>query len=314
MLQILRTWMLAFALIMGAVLYFGWMALPFGPMYERQAIGVVSTVQPWLIFAMLFLTFCKINVRELRLKHWHIIGLLFQGVVFLLCALVLVGVPNPYDIVVQAAMLCFITPTATAAAVVVGKLKGDVTDVTAYTILSNLLAALLIPLVAPIVYPMGESEVWAASLRILARIFPLLIAPLLLAGVVRLFFKSLLHRLLALHDLAFYIWAVSLMLAITVSTRSIVESNAPFTLLLAIALVSLLACGAQFALGRTLRQEKTLSLTAGQALGQKNTVFLIWVGYTYFHPLSSIAGGFYSIYHNLWNSYQLSRKAAKPVK
>jgi len=49
-------------------------------------------------------------------------------------------------------------------------------------------------------------------------------------------------------------------------------------------------------------------ISGGQALGQKNTVFAIWVGYTFFTPITSIAGGFYSIWHNVFNSWQLYRK------
>ena len=48
-------------------------------------------------------------------------------------------------------------------------------------------------------------------------------------------------------------------------------------------------------------------VTAGQALGQKNTIFAIWMAYTFMTPESSIVGGFYSIWHNLYNSWQLYR-------
>ena len=53
-------------------------------------------------------------------------------------------------------------------------------------------------------------------------------------------------------------------------------------------------------------------IAPAQALGQKNTVFAIWAGYTFFDPVSSIAGGFYSIFHNVWNSYQLSQVGKHP--
>ena len=46
----------------------------------------------------------------------------------------------------------------------------------------------------------------------------------------------------------------------------------------------------------------------GQSLGQKNTVFAIWMGYTFMEPIVSVAGGFYSIWHNLYNSWQLHRQ------
>ena len=47
------------------------------------------------------------------------------------------------------------------------------------------------------------------------------------------------------------------------------------------------------------------SISSGQALGQKNTVFAIWMGYTFFTPVTAVAAGFYSVWHNVVNSYQL---------
>ena len=46
---------------------------------------------------------------------------------------------------------------------------------------------------------------------------------------------------------------------------------------------------------------------AGQSLGQKNTVFAIWMGYTFMTPETAIVGGLYSIWHNIYNSWQLYR-------
>ena len=40
-------------------------------------------------------------------------------------------------------------------------------------------------------------------------------------------------------------------------------------------------------------------ITAGQALGQKNSGFLIWLGYSYMTPVTSVAGGLYSIWQNI---------------
>ena len=55
------------------------------------------------------------------------------------------------------------------------------------------------------------------------------------------------------------------------------------------------------------------AITAGQALGQKNTGFLIWLGYNYLTPVTSVAGGLYAIWQNLFNSWELlqhSRRAS----
>jgi BASS family bile acid:Na+ symporter len=43
-------------------------------------------------------------------------------------------------------------------------------------------------------------------------------------------------------------------------------------------------------------------------LGQKNTGFLIWLGYNYMTPVTSVAGGLYAIWQNLYNSWELYQK------
>ena len=65
----------------------------------------------------------------------------------------------------------------------------------------------------------------------------------------------------------------------------------------------MLCCFLQFFAGRRIG-----SITGGQTLGQKNTGFLIWLGYNYLTPVTSVAGGLYAIWQNLFNSWELYRK------
>ncbi len=88
--------------------------------------------------------------------------------------------------------------------------------------------------------------------------------------------------------------------------------------MLMMALVSLICCVFQFAAGHWAGSlyghrpgHHAKRTTAGQALGQKNTVFAIWMGYTFMTPETAIVGGFYSIWHNLYNSWQLSKTSDK---
>lgn len=304
--------MLAIAICAGAALYFAWMALPFGERCLPTAMGVVKTVQPLLIFAMLFVTFCKVDPHHLVPRRWHAVHLAVQCGTFAALALLLRlfpgWVPTP---VVEAAMLCMICPTATAAVVVTGKLGGDIEGLTTYTTLINLAVALSVPAVVSWVAPHPELDFLTSFFLIMGRIFPMLILPFFAALLVRFLFKRLHRCILGLKDFAFYLWAVSLALAITVSTQALMATTAAFGTLAAIAAVSLATCIIQFALGRRIGAHYGNPIAGGQALGQKNTVFLIWAGYTFFDPVSSIAGGFYSVWHNLWNSYQLSRAAVR---
>lgn len=306
--------MLAVSIVIGALMYMVFVWFPTLQPYEAPVLAGVKFIQPWFIFAMLFITFCKVNPRDLHLLPWHGAHLLLQAGTFVLLALPLifcaqsVGASRP---VVESAMLCLICPTATAAAVVTGKLGGNMAGLTTYTILINLVVAIVIPAVVPLVNPDTTLGFWASFGLIIGKVFPLLICPFLLSLVVRYLSPKVLHAVTHIKDLAFYLWAVSLALAIMVSVRSLWVSTAPGSVLLGIGVVSLLSCILQFGFGRVIGHRFSDPISAGQALGQKNTVFLIWCGYTFFDPVTSIAGGFYSIWHNLWNSYQIARKQEK---
>lgn len=46
-------------------------------------------------------------------------------------------------------------------------------------------------------------------------------------------------------------------------------------------------------------------VSAGQALGQKNTIFAIWIAIVYISPTVAIAPGSYLLWQNLVNAYQM---------
>lgn len=86
----------------------------------------VRVVMPLLIFIQLLFAFCKIDPKDLKIRVWHIWLLLFQLVVGLLFAIVLIFLPVScfYKEVLEGAMVCFVCPTATAAVIITAKLGG----------------------------------------------------------------------------------------------------------------------------------------------------------------------------------------------
>ena len=290
---------------------------------------IVTFLQPAMIFAMLFLTFCRIEPRDLKPHRWHWWLLLIQGGVFTVLGLIASWLVRmmPADsasavVLIESAMMCFICPTATAAAVVVRKLGGDVPGIVTYIILINVLTALLVPAIVPLVHPVDDFDFWTSFSLIISKVFPLLIMPCLAAWLVRYLFPKLHRRLLKYPDLPFYIWACALTLAIAVTTKSIMASSLGVTLILMMALISLVCCALQFAFGRLVglhyrpsarvsshseEQRRISEVTAGQSMGQKNTVFAIWLSYTFMTKETAIVGGLYSIWHNFYNSWQLYR-------
>lgn len=307
--KFLRDWALIVSMIVGASSYLAYHALPVLHFAGPVLAEVVTRLQPVLLFVMLFLSFCKIEPHQMRPHRWMFWLLVLQGGLFVLLALLLAFVPNlPMRHGVEAFMLCIICPTATACAVITGKLGGNMAGVVTYTVLINLLVSVLVPLMVPIVHPVEGLSFYSAFLKILVKVFPLLIAPCMLAWVVRYLLPSFHAMLVKWTELPFYIWAFSLSLAILMSTRAIVQNTAGAAVLVEILVGSLLACVFQFWAGKTIGARSKCRISAGQALGQKNTVFGIWMGYTFFTPVVSVAGGFYSIWHNCYNSWQLYRK------
>ena len=329
--KVIKDWMLPIAMVAGASMYLIYHVLPepihkAGPVLEH----VIAAMQPLLIFAMLFLTFCRIEPKELKPHRWHWWLLLIQGGIFTVLGLaafaiqkLMPGVPLGWIVVIESAMLCMICPTATAAAVVTRKLGGDVPGITTYIVLINLLTAVLVPLVVPMVHPASDADFWTSFSLILAKVFPLLITPCLCAWLVRYLCPKLHRKVLQYPDLPFYLWSVALTLAIAITTKSIVNSDMKFGLILAMSAASLICCAFQFFMGRHIgsryrprrsvspeieeRGKEMCKVTAGQSLGQKNTVFAIWLAYTFMTPETAIVGGLYSIWHNIYNSWQLYR-------
>lgn len=307
--QFIKNWILPISMCIGALSYFVYTGIPALASTHRLVGQFIGVLQPALIFAMLFITFCKVDPKDLRPCRWHGWLLAIQAGSFALLALPAILFPDmPGEVLLEGAMLCMICPTATAAAVVTGKLGGSAARLTTYTILINLVTACIVPVFVPMLHPHGHLTFGASFILILSKVFPLLFCPFLAALAVRYFLPPVHRMVLRCKDLAFYLWAVALAIAIAVTVKSIVHSHVSVGYQAGIAAVSLICCILQFFIGKRIGSHYGDAISSGQALGQKNTVFAIWMGYTFMTPVTSIAGGFYSVWHNIFNSYQLYRK------
>ena len=307
--RFLRQWTLPVAMVLGALAYFLGRELPLSGQFKGVLLHTTELLQPLLLFCMLFVAFCKVSPSQLRPHVWHLWLMIVQSVSFALVCLFLWLVPEtPWRSIAESLMLAMVCPTATACAVVTQKLGGDSAATTSYTIAINILVAVLCPLLLPIAHPQAGMSFFPAFLLIMGKVFPLLMLPLLFAWCVRRFLPVFHSRVVATSGLAFYMWAVSLALAIAVSCRALAHSEETLWTVLGIGAVTMIACLFQFAFGKWVGSHYGLRMEAGQAMGQKNTVFIIWLGYTFLSPATAIAGGFYSIWHNVVNSYQLYQR------
>lgn len=302
----IKNWTLPLSILAGIIGYFIYVNIPIFDSTHSFVNKLVSVVQPLLIFFMLFLTFLSIGPHDLHLRKWHFIMVGLQLVLFGLTAWILSFVHDDgIQIILESAMLCLLCPTATAAAVVTRKLNGSAADITTYTIFINLAIAATAPALLPLAHPMPNANFISTFLLILSKVFPLLICPLIFAWLIRRYLPKVKDFLVRYRDLPFYLWAVSLALAIAVTVKAIVHSNISWLSMIGIIVVTFTCCILQFYIGKKIGNKYGQRIEGGQALGQKNTVFIIWMGYTFLSPVSALAGGLYSVWHNLYNSWQL---------
>lgn len=308
--RFLKNWMLPIAMVVGVAAYYIYVSIPALDGTHEAVNRVIGYVQPTLLFCMLFVSFCRMSIRELKPRAWMLELLAIQVVCFVGMGLVIIGMPDVAGrVVIESAMICMICPTATAAAVVTTRLHGNANVVVSYTCLINMAVSLLVPAMVPFLHEGAHADMGfeMAFLLILAKVFPLLIMPLVVAWFVRHLFPKFHAFILRQPNLAFNLWAVSLSLAIGVSVKAIVHSEESVWNLVGIAVASLVCCLVQFGLGRLIGRKHGEAVAGTQALGQKNTVFAIWMGYTFLNPVTALAGGFYSVWHNVVNSWQLWR-------
>ena len=306
----MKDWTLPFAMSTGALLY---MLFAFMPALEEGALffaPILDALLPVFMFLVLFVTFCKVDFRKLRPVMWHWVVCLFQLLIIaVLMALILhFKLTTDKLIVMEAVLMCVVAPCASAAAVVTQKLGGSLEQMTTYTFISNFMTALLVPVCFPLIEPSADMSFLSAFAKILYEVVVVLLVPMLLAYIVKHHLHRLHHKIINVKDLSYYLWACSLMIVTGTTVKNIVHAQAGVALIGAIALLGLLLCIIQFAVGRFIGHYFNHTQEAGQALGQKNTAFAIWMAYTYLNPLSSVGPGCYILWQNIINSVEIWQK------
>lgn len=300
----------------------------------------LAPILPWLIFGMLFFTFCKIDPLDLRLHKWHWVVLTAQ---LFLSAAVYLGIRclTGNEFLAQGLLMCFIMPTATAAPIIAGKMGGSIQNLTSFTLLSNFATAIIVPATFPLINPAADMTFWPAFLLILSRVAPLLLGPFFAAWLLRIGYQWHTKKEFVLSKQAaqipFYLWVTSITVLFATVTNTVL-STINYSLLTIIWLLigAFFACLLQFGLGKLIgyclpapskgrdyqdvlinpaAAPKTMagvsSITAGQAFGQKNTSLGVWMAHTYLNPMAALGAAAYIIWQNLFNSLQLTIAAHK---
>lgn len=315
---ILKEWTLPVSMIAGTVVY---LVFAFVPWLDEASLffePIMVSILPLFMFLVLFVTFCKVDFRQMRPVGWHLwvslANLLFVAVV--MGSLLLLPdcrgqEPSAMKILLESVLMCIIAPCATAAAVVTQKLGGSLEQTTTFTFISNLLTAIMVPVCFPLIEKDADVTFLSAFSTILYEVTALLVMPMLLAYIVKHRMQRLHRAIIGVSDLSFYLWGCSLTIVTGITIRNIVHAQASLAMLLAIAFTGLVVCVVQFAVGRFIGRRSDRGQEAGQALGQKNTAFAIWLSTTYLQPLSSVGPGCYILWQNIINSIEIAQNDRK---
>ena len=290
-LQQFKNWMLPIAMIVGGVFHSFFASLAF--------------LTPYLIF-LLLVPYCKLSLGELRIAPLHVRLLLVQiaGGLGLYLALA------PIDpLLAQGTFICVLAPTATSAAVVTGMLGGSVASLATYCLLSNMVVALISPVVFSFVGSQVSLPLFDSLLRIGRQMIPLLILPFVAALALQRFWPRAHRALRQRQSISFYLWAVSLTIVMGNTTSFLIrQDSSRYGDELLLAGASLVACVCQFVIGRRIGRKYDLKISGAQGLGQKNTVLAIWMAQTYLLPIASVGPAAYVVWQNVINSWQLWKK------
>lgn len=305
--KLLKDWTLPISMLVGSVCYVVFTRCDWAMPAKPYIVDCIPYLLPTLIFLMLFLSYCKIDPKELRPRRWHLILVLIQLAETLLAAWWCITHHDSAWLPLGEALLAvFVAPMAAVGAVVTQKIGGNPATATTYTVISSLFTALVVPSV----YPLVESGIGVTFFelfsRILSRVFPTIIFPLFLALLLRQFVPRV-HQWVSREakDKSFYLWAICTMVNTAQIIRCIVSSAGAAQILWWIVVIVGIVVGLQFYVGKQIGSRYDDRIAAGQGLAQKNTVLSIWIAMTFLSPTAAIGPGVCLLWQNIVNSWQI---------
>ena len=297
--QKIKSYVLPIAIILGLLLH--------------NTCAAFSVVVPYIIFTILLLTFTAVDIRKLRFKPLFIWIILFQVVVSL-GGYYLLRLLHVNEIVAEGVLIGVLCPVAASVAVVSTMLGADRNTVTSYTVIGNLMVSLVAPIYFSFIGVNQDMPFWASFMQILRRIGTVIGLPFFIALALQLCLPKVNRIISRYKGLAFYLWAVALLLTLGQTIHFIfLNGEGNWSSILWLGISALLFCILQFGLGKWIGHKYGDTIAGGQLLGQKNSAMGIWMANHYLHPLASVYLAFYSVFQNLFNSWQLWSQERKKI-
>jgi len=257
----------------------------------------------WALTVMIFISCLKVSFRDLRPRAEHlrllVLNLLLGIVPYLLIRTFL---PEQGDLA-KAAFFVGITPTATAAPVILSFLNARVGfALTGFTV-SNIGICLSFLVLLPWVTGTLTFDFVG---RVAWTLMQVILLPFGAAALAQKLFPAIRELPGRLKTFSFLLWSFTLFVIASIARYDFQTQEISGWSALSIAAVSLVLCVCNFWFGR-LVAPKRLRRECSQLLGQKNTSLTIYLALHYANALVALGPIFYVIYHNTWNAWQIYR-------
>jgi BASS family bile acid:Na+ symporter len=295
--QKIKSYVLPIAIVLGLLLH--------------DYCAAFSVVVPYIIFTIILLTFTAVDITKLRFKPLFIWIILFQVVVSL-GGYYLLRLFHVNEIIAEGVFIGVLCPVAASVAVVSTMLGADRNTVTSFSVIGNLVISVVAPIYFSFIGVNQDMPFFTSFLHILRRIGTVIGLPFFIALTLQLCLPKANAFLSRYKGLAFYLWAVALFLTLGQTIHFIfLNGKGNWGSILWLGVSALLFCIIQFGLGKWIGSKYGDTIAGGQLLGQKNSAMGIWMANHYLNPLASVFLAFYSVFQNLFNSWQLWYKERK---
>ena len=279
-------------------------AIVLGLMFHTWC-GLIKVIVPYLVFSILLLNFAAVNVKKLRFSKMDVWLMMYQivvsiGMYYLLTAL------NVNEIVAQGILVGVLCPVAASVVVISCMLGANRETVTSYTIIGNLMVAVMAPIYFSFIGTNQEMTFMTSFLMIFKKIGTVIALPFFVALIGQNFMPKVNDFFCRIKGLSFYLWAMALTITLGQTIDFMfLRGKENLSAIIWLGIASVVFCAIQFGLGKFIGYKYGDIIAGGQLLGQKNSAMGIWMANTYLNPLASIFPAMYSIWQNLFNSIQL---------
>lgn len=289
--QKIRSYILPIALLLGWLLH--------------RYCAMLTFVVPYLIFSILLLTFSAVDIKKLKFNMLFVWIILFQVVVSM-AGYALLKALGSNDIIAEGILVGVLCPVAASVAVISCMLGANRETVTSYTIIGNLMVSLVAPIYFSFVGVQQDLPFFESFFPILKRVGTVIGLPFFVAWALQAWLPKVSGFLARYKGLSFYLWALALLLNLGQTIDFIfLHGEGNWDSIIWLGVEALSFCIIQFGLGKWIGRKYGDTISGGQLLGQKNTAMGIWMANYYLHPLASVYLAFYSIFQNVFNSWQI---------